>query len=246
MAQAGQYFSNTNSMTNIKSIILSILAVAFLNTIPAVAQVISSPYKFIEDRQAGRLFFGQANIHSGQLDIGPRTASIIGGRYGINVGSSITIEVNANRYKSTRSVYNLTATEGRTKLGDTQLNFGLIDLRFRLNLTGHRTWHNIQPYLAVGGGAALSLAADQTLENAADIDQDNRYDFGSQFATVISGGTDFHVSEQITFFAEGVFNLWKIGTPAGWLTTALDPLGSNPEGEWVATKNIFIGVSYRF
>ncbi|HIF39257.1 MAG TPA: hypothetical protein EYQ69_08755 [Gemmatimonadetes bacterium] len=233
-------------MTKTKSIILSILAVVFLNTAPTVAQVIPSPYEFIENRQTGRLLFGQADIQSGQLDIGPRTASIIGGRYGISVGSVLTIEVNVSRYKSTRSVYNVTATEGRTKLGDTELNFGVFDLRFRLNLTGHRTWHNIQPYLAFGGGAAASLAADQTLEQAAGIDQDNRYDFGSQFATVIAGGTDFQVSERISLFTEGVFNLWKVGTPAGWLTTDLDPQGTNPKDEWVATKNIFVGVSYRF
>ncbi len=233
-------------MTKTKSIILSILAVVFLNTAPTVAQVIPSPYEFIENRQTGRLLFGQADIQSGQLDIGPRTASIIGGRYGISVGSVLTIEVNVSRYKSTRSVYNVTATAGRTKLGDTELNFGVFDLRFRLNLTGHRTWHNIQPYLAFGGGAAASLAADQTLEQAAGIDQDNRYDFGSQFATVIAGGTDFQVSERISLFTEGVFNLWKVGTPAGWLTTDLDPQGTNPKDEWVATKNIFVGVSYRF
>jgi len=233
-------------MTKTKSTILSILAVVFLNTAPTVAQVIPSPYEFIENRQTGRLLFGQADIQSGQLDIGPRTASIIGGRYGISVGSVLTIEVNVSRYKSTRSVYNFTATEGRTKLGDTELNFGVFDLRFRLNLTGHRTWHNIQPYIAFGGGAAASLAADQTLEQAAEIEQDNRYDFGSQVAAVIAGGTDLHISDQITLFTEGVFNLWKVGTPAGWLTTDLDPQGTNPKDEWVATKNIFVGISYRF
>lgn len=213
---------------------------------PVFGQVILSPYQFVENRHSGRLFYGEAAIDSGQLDIGPRTATIIGGRYGINVGSGLTIEINASRYKSTRSVYNLTASEGQTKLGDTQLNFGVIDLRFRLNLTGHRTWRKIQPYLAGGGGAAVALEADQSLEEAAGILQEKRYDFGSQFASVISGGLDFELSERITLFGEGVFNLWKVGTPAGWLTTDTDPQGNNPKDQWVATKSLFVGVSYRF
>ena len=212
----------------------------------AKAQVIPSPYKFVDTRHSGRLFYGQATIGSGQLDIGPRTASIIGGRYGINVGSGLTIEINASRYNSTRSVYDFNASEGRKKLGDTQLNFGVVDLRFRLNLTGHRTWRSLQPYLAVGGGAALSLAAAQSIEAAAGMQQEKRYDFGSQFASVIAGGLDFELSQRITLFTEGVFNLWKVGTPAGWLTTETDPLGSNPKDEWVATKNLFVGFSYRF
>jgi len=233
-------------MIKVKLIILLIISVACLGPNSTQGQVISSPYEFIDDRHSGRLFYGKATINPGQLDIGPRTASVIGGRYGINVGSVLTIEINASRYNSTRSVYDFNATEGRTKLGNTQLNFGVVDLRFRLNLNGHRTWRNLQPYLAFGGGAAVSLEADQSIEQAAGINQEKRYDFGSQFASVIAGGMDFELSPRVTLFTEGVFNLWKVGTPAGWLTTDTDPLGSNPKDEWVATKNLFVGFSYRF
>ena len=69
---------------------------------------------------------------------------------------------------------------------------------------------------------------------------------GTRFAATFGGGTNFHVSDKISLRLDGVMNLWKVATPVGWLTVEANPLGENPEDEWVSAKSITLGASWRF
>ena len=87
---------------------------------------------------------------------------------------------------------------------------------------------------------------NRVLELDSEMAQDEWYEFGVRFTGTVAGGVNFHVHNKISLRVDGVMNLWKITTPVGWRTLAADPLGENPEGEWVSVKTIRLGVAWRF
>ena len=75
---------------------------------------------------------------------------------------------------------------------------------------------------------------------------DEWYEFGTRFVGTFGGGANFYVHDKISLRVDGVMNLWKITTPVGWQTVAADPLGENPDGEWISVKSIRVGIAWRF
>ena len=131
-------------------------------------------------------------------------------------------------------------------IGESNIDILLFDARLRLNLTGGRTWHRLQPFVTFGGGLASAWGTDQVLEKATLMPSTEWYVFGVRFTGTVSGGTNFHISNKISLRLEGTWNLWKIGTPVGWLTLLNDPPGENPDGDWVTVKSIMLGASWRY
>ncbi len=87
---------------------------------------------------------------------------------------------------------------------------------------------------------------DRVLETTADMARDEWFEFGPVFTGVFAAGTNFYVSDKISLRIEADMNLWKLGTPIGWLTVEADPLNENPESEWVSGKSITLGAAWRF
>ena len=213
---------------------------------PAAGQEIASPYKFVENGQAWAIFGGKSDLNPGQLGLGPRNATTFGGRYAAAFGGALNVDIDGTYFMSTRDVLDVSQPKDDRSLGRTDLNLLLIDFRLRLNLTGHRTWHGLQPFILFGGGLAFSTFTDRTLELDTDMPMDEWYEFGKRFVGTLGGGASFHMSDKISLRLDGVLNLWKITTPVDWRTLDNDPLLENPEGEWVAAKTIRIGAAWRF
>ena len=232
-------------MPHPRTILLLLLGAFLLDAGPATAQVVPSSYRFIEKSQEGGLFIGTASLNAGQLGLGPKSADVFGGRYSVMFGSSLAFEGDATMFKGKRDVIDIRRSEDDRILGQSTIDLVAIEARFRLNLTGHRTWRGLQPFVAFGGGMALSSNLDRALEDSADMPLLDRYDFGSKFIASLSGGTNLHFSSRFMLRLDGVMNLWKISTPTGWLTTDVD-LGVIPEDEWVSARNLSIGASWRF
>ena len=120
------------------------------------------------------------------------------------------------------------------------------DVLLRLNLTGARMWHNLQPFLAFGAGIAFPFSTKRGIEQASFMPGDEWYFFGTRFAGKFGGGINYHLSRKISFRLETMVHLWKVETPVGWLTLDNDPLREFPLGEWVAPTSILLGASWRF
>ena len=99
--------------------------------------------------------------------------------------------------------------------------------------------------VGLGGGLAFPSSVNRDIENSEFLPADEWYTFGTRFTGSVAAGTSFHVSDKLSIRLDGVMNLWKITTPVGWLTTDADPLGENPQGEWVSAKSITLGASWR-
>jgi len=212
----------------------------------AAGQSISSPYTFIEHGQAWEIFAGKSDLNPGQLGLGPHDGTTLGGRYAVAFGGALNLDVDATVFRAKRDVLDVSRPVDDRSLGKTDFKIALVDLRLRINLTGPRAWHRIQPFVLFGGGLTLAESTDRLLELATDMPQGEWFKFGTRFAGAFGGGTSLHISDKISLRLDGVVNLWKIATPVGWLTVDNDPLRENLESEWVSAKSIRLGAAWRF
>ena len=232
-------------MQNPRKIFFLLLGATLIYYTPATSQDITSPYSFVKNRQEGGIFIGSTILDAGQFGLGPKSAYIYGGRYSVAVGSAIAFEGSGTIFKGKRDVIDIRRNDNEQIIGQSTIDLVLFDAKLKLNLTGQRTWRGLQPFIALGGGMALSSSLERSLERAANIPIEYQYNFGSKFVGTLAAGLNFHLSSKIMMRLDGVMNIWKIVTPPGWLTTAAD-LGTIAGDEWVSAQNLSIGASWRF
>lgn len=210
-----------------------------------VGQVVPSPYRFLETKQEVVVFVGTADPSSGQSRLGLASANVFGAIYSVDFGSTLTFELGTMVFKGDREVQDVRREEGDRVLGSSDLTVATGEARFRLNLTGHRSWHRMRPFILMGAGWAFTTSDDLFLEDAAEVPDSDRYNFGTKFTAVAGGGIAIHASSRFTIRIDGSLHLWKISTPLGFRNPALD-LGSIPDSEWVGTPAITVGTGIRF
>ena len=233
------------SMSHMRFVALSILFFITAAHSTAVGQTIPSAYTFIEFSQEWSVFAGKSDINPGRLGLGPRNATVFGGRYAVAFGGAMSVDMSGTLFKSTRDVLDVSKPADDRVLGRSDIDVVLFDIRLRLNLTGQRAWHGFQPFIAFGAGVAYAASTDRIIEGVSVLPADEWYSLGTRFAGTFGGGANFHVSSKLSVRLEGVVNLWKVKTPAGWLTVDADPDAENPEDEWVSAKSITLGASWR-
>lgn len=247
ICQSGHSSSNTRMLKRISGfIVFSCLLVAGATS--TNAQVIPSPYRFVETRQEWSAFVGTSSTNPGQLGIGPKSGGVLGARYLIEFGSSLGLELGTSLLFSGRDVFDPRRDPGDEIIGEAQIDIGTFDARLRLNLTGHRTWHGIQPFIVFGGGLAFEALKDRTLETAADFLPADVYSFGTRFMATTGGGVYLHLSRRFALRVDGIMNLWKVSTPSGFLDATREiPLDNTliPPDEWVSHKSLSIGLGWR-
>ena len=234
------------SMPHLRFVALSILSSIGIVPSHAAGQTIPSPYAYVENSQEWGVFVGKTTIDPGQLGLGPRDADTYGGRYSAAFGGAMSVDLSGTLFKSVREIQDVTRPVNDRVLGRDNIDLSLLDVRLRLNLTGRRAWHGVQPFLTFGGGFAFPWLVDHGVEEVNFMPSEERFIFGTRFTGTVSGGTSFHVSRKISLRVEGMLNLWQIKTPIGWLTVKNDPLRLNPSSEWVTAKSIMLGASWRF
>ena len=232
-------------MLHPRTIFLLLWSAILLPSRPTTAQVIPSSYRFIENSQEAGLFAGATSLNAGQLGLGPKSADVFGGRYSVSFSSALAFEGDATFFQGMRDVIDIRRDVDERVLGESTIDLLAFEARFRLNLTGQRSWRSMQPFVAFGGGMALSRNLERTLEDEANMRLVDRYNFGSKFIASLSSGVNFHLSSRLMLRVDGVMHLWKISTPAGWLTNN-DDLEAIPEDEWVSAKSLSLGASWRF
>src|SRR5690606_12822379 len=120
----------------------------------------------------------------GPLGLGPESTPAFGGRYGITVTGPFVLEVELMFSPATRAVLDTAFTSGpdsaHVVAGEADMNLllGMANLRF--NVTGARTWYNLQPFVIFGGGIITDLAGDSPADE--DVAADARLEFGTSFA----------------------------------------------------------------
>jgi hypothetical protein len=149
---------------------------------------------------------------------------------------------------SGRDVFDPRRDTGDEIIGEAQIDVLTFEMRLKLNLTGHRTWHRLQPFIIFGAGFAFEALQDRTLETLAGFLEADVYDFGTRFKASAGGGFNIYLSNRLLLRVDGVLNLWKITTPSGFLDASREiPLDRAliPPSEWTAVKSLSIGLGWR-
>ena len=212
------------------SALLSLTVLLFAGRVSA--QSIPSPYRFIDQRQAGGFYTGYFLTSEGALGLAPKSAPIFGGRYTIRLGGPFVIEAELGYLNTTRAVLDTVVVlpdSTRARVGTADFSAVLASGGLRFNFTGPRTWHGLQPFLAFGGGAIASLTGAQPDDQK--VAADARFNFGTHFAGHFGGGIEWFPSRRFSTRIDARNVIYKVNTPSGFL---LGTVGDRTPGdEWL-------------
>ena len=227
----------TRAATAIAALITS------LHAVPAAAQTIDSPYRFVERSQALGVWGGWASPGRGSLNLGPEAGPVFGVRYTLRVTGAINVEGDASYLASRRIVYDtVPADTALRRAGEADMNVLAASANLRFDITGPRTWNRLQPFVVLGAGLAFDLAGDSPAESS--LAEDIRFDFGTRFTGTVGGGVEAHLFERISVRADARAILWKLNTPRPFLFG--EPGTYRPADEWTQNAYLSAGLSYRF
>jgi hypothetical protein len=205
------------------------------------AQTIQSPYRHVETSHSVSVFGGFLTTDAGRLDLGPRSARLLGARYSIRLTGPIAGEVTLAFGGSERTVYAPAVVDGEfmlDPLGDADVLMMLGEGGFRFHLTGPRTWHGLAPY----GVGTVGLVTDLRRSDPREAAQlpEERFEFGPGFAAGIGLGSDLFLTERFSLRADVRDHLWRLTYPVGLSGTG------ERENEWRHNFGFTFGGSIHF
>ena len=221
---------------------LPVLGLLTLGT-PASAQQIQSPYRFLNTSQEAGVFVASINPSEGTLRLGSESGLAYGLRYAIQLSGPFMLEGEAMYFPTSHAVLDTTVVDSAYRvLGTADHAIASGTAALRVNLTGQRTWHRIQPFVHFGVGFAMEASREQ---EAVDLAPETaRYEFGTTFAGLFGGGISWVPTNRLAVRLDARNLLWKIKTPAGLQNSKTGQL--MPTDEWVQNLGLTAGVSILF
>lgn len=229
-----------------------VLAAAALFVRPGSAQTIRSPYDFVENSQGVRVFAAYVATDRGTINVGPGSAMGYGVGYTIRLSGPFNLDGRLSYLPTDRQVFDITEadsaairedpTVGLVELGTADLALALLDVSLRFDITGPRTWHNLQPYALLGVGGVLVVSTDNAVEQDLPTDIDLRVRFQNGVTGHVGAGVEWHLGDHFGIRAEARDLLWNVDIPDGFFV----PGRVIDDSEWVQTAHLSLGLSYRF
>ncbi len=229
-----------------RKMLLAFWAVASLSVLfpgALIAQVVPSPYRFIENRQEADLFGGSMSPGTGRFGFGPAPGPTWGARYGVNISGPFGLEGVITHFPSTRDMVDPGRAEGDRVIGEMSSQLVQIDARLRFSLTGNRTWHRLAPFVFTGGGLIFDVSDDNSDEEL--LLAGDRFSFGTSFVGLLGGGLRWYLSDRFVARGDMSLFLYQLKTPRGYS----DPERAFPgvdEKEWVSGPSFTLGIGFRF
>ena len=222
-----------------------ILAVAalFAAALPAQSQRITSPYRFLDAGQEIGPVATYVWAGDPAVGLGAKSGPAFGGRYGIRLGGAFMIAVEAAYFPTEHAVLDSVVVDSAfQQIGTADQTLLIATAALRFNITGPRTWHGLQPFVAFGAGAVIETSHDKEAANLAPVEA--RFDFGTSFAGTLGGGIAWLPSRHLAIRLDGRNLLWKVTTPAALRRGDLGL--TMPDDEWVQNFTASAGVSILF
>ena len=217
--------------------------VALLSPALVHAQSIPSPYTYLEERQELGVFVGYMSAGTGRFDFGPSGGNLLGVRYGIELSGPLSFEGVVQAIDGERNVVDPGREEGDRVIGQAESLITTIEARLKFSAPGRRAWHGLSPFIDFGGGIAIDASPDSELDEV--LLPLDRFDFGTSFFGTMSGGMRWYATQRLTLRGDGVFSLWKIGTPPGYADPDRGFFGVS-DGEWVWGTAFTVAVLFRW
>jgi hypothetical protein len=226
------------------AVLVSMTAAAGVAT-PAAAQRIDSPYRFLEHSQFAGPYLGRMMPAQGRLGLGPHDAMTLGARWAIQVSGPFLLGAEIGYAPTRRTVRDtvfIAADSVFREIGEADMRLLSVLGNVRLNLTGPRTWHGLQPFLLTGVGVVIDVAGSPAVEE--DMPANLQYDYGTTFAAQVAAGVDWFATQRVSLRLEGRNMLWKLGIPEGFLLTEAGAL--LPRSDWENNFVVSAGISFHF
>ncbi len=232
---------------------LTAAAALLVAAAPATSQVITSPYDFVE---RGIGFYGYGTYifaDRGTIGTGPGSGPAAGVGFAIRVTGPFTFDSRVALFPTSRTVYDRDDAEippeqiredpmvGLVEEGTADLTLLLTDASLRFDITGPRTWNNIQPYALLGLGGAFSVAADHSPEEEIRDDVDLRVRFRTGFTGHVGVGAEWFLGQRHTIRLDARNLFWRLHVPPGFIT----PARLIDDREWTQAFNLSLGASFR-
>lgn len=212
---------------------------------PAQAQRIDSPYRFLEHGQFGSVWGGYVWPSEGRLAAGPEPAPIFGVAYALRVSGPFALNVEAGYVPSKRMVRDTVFDEADgmfAPLGEVDISVVTAMANLRVNVTGARTWHSLQPFVLVGAGLALDVASGSDID--AELQSNQRFDFGTSFAGQLGAGVDWFPSSRMSIRVDARDMFWKLPVPDAFRLT--EQGAAFPGSDWEQNFALAVGLSIHF
>jgi hypothetical protein len=202
------------------------------------AQVVPSPYRFLENSQTVTVYGGYVATERGDLDTGPHSGPLVGIQYLGRFAGPLSGTAGVSYIASQRTVFDVATTGGLTALGETDAHLLQAEAGLEFTVTGARTWHSLAPFIGATVGLITDLAGGSQLEEDAELGETEVIDFGPSFAVGGSAGTDWYLTERVSIRAAARGHLWRFTTPAG--------LAGSERTEWLKNGGGTLGVAIHF
>ncbi len=213
---------------------------------------IDSPYRWIPEGLRAGPVAGFFNADRGNLEFGPGSTAVGGGRFRIRVSSPLSLELGATLGSSDRFVIDPRLEEGPAPVDTVSSTWLAAQAGIQLALTGARTWNGIQPYVLLGGGFMVGLD-EQASEVFAEPDlADFRYEIGVAPSFMGGVGAELKPSRRIGIGLELRDHLLRLKAPEGFFRTevleAIEEAGAPaPEdSQWPHNLELGVGLWYYF
>jgi hypothetical protein len=239
-------------MTRIARILpLAVLAL-LLSVGSAAAQTIPSRYRYIEETQRLGVFAGYLALARGlevndsvSIPIGPRSAPVVGVRYGVRLSGALDFQTSLSVIPTSRDLWSIRFSADSTVRTPQDLEESVSativegDVGLRLSLTGPRTWNGIAPYAGVSAGLVTDLRGVQEAEE--EIPDLARFRVGPSFALGANLGTDWFLAPRTSLRIDLQGKLWRMSTPEGFV-----PGRRSGRGEWNPGIGVNVGGAIHF
>lgn len=235
---ASMHFRTPSSM-RLALLLLLLFACCVL---PAGAQSVPSPYRFIEHTQSLGVYGGYLATARGKLDLGPHSGPLLGLQYLGRIGGPLSGEVDVSYLRSRRTIYVQSAAAPGTlaPLGVVDAPILIAETGVHFQFTGPRTWHSLAPFLGATVGVATDVSRTPAIEKDAAFPTSQSVSFGPTLAVGGELGTDWFLTERLSIRAAGRGYYWRFTTPATLAgTTAADK-------SWLRSGGGTLGVALHF
>jgi hypothetical protein len=206
-----------------------------------------SPYRDIRFGKSITPIFGRLGGEGGEARVGPQDGNTYGIRFGFRMSGFIEGGLSASYMDLQRFIVDPDDSVATRVSGPVDQSVVLIEAALQFNITGGKTWHNLQPFLSGGLGYAMASSTDQDTTG---------FDFGKRFSISPGVGARYFLGDRIQLRVEARRHFWKLKYPQSFLEepeeepgTEEDPnavITSGRDNEWTSGWWVMGGIGFSF
>jgi hypothetical protein len=206
-----------------------------------------SPYRDVRFGSSVTALFGNLGGDGGEARVGPHHGNTYGVRFGFRMSGFIEGGLSLSYMDLERFIVDADDSVATRVSGPVEQNVVTIEAALQFNVTGGKTWHNIQPFFTGGLGYALSSSTDADTSG---------FKFGKRFSISPGVGLRYYLGPRLQVRLEARRHFWKLKYPGSFLEepddepgTEDDPNAVIPGGkdnEWASGWWLMGGIGFSF